>query len=42
MYRDRVLLLQVNSSVERELYKEQIINLKNEIIYLISKLDENK
>lgn len=27
---------------ERELYKEQIINLKNEIVYLRSKLDENK
>lgn len=25
---------------ERELYREQIINLKNEIIYLRSKLDE--
>lgn len=27
---------------ERELYKEQIINLKNEIVYLRRKLDENK
>ncbi|MFH7014705.1 helix-turn-helix domain-containing protein [Flavobacterium sp. FlaQc-47] len=28
--------------IERELYKEQIINLKNEIVYLRSKLDKNK
>lgn len=27
-------------NIERELYKEQIINLKNEISYLRSKLDE--
>ncbi|PIF33327.1 helix-turn-helix protein [Flavobacterium sp. 9] len=28
--------------IERELYKEQIANLKNEIAYLRSKLDKNK
>ncbi|RKR08841.1 DNA-binding XRE family transcriptional regulator [Flavobacterium sp. 90] len=29
-------------NLERELYKEQIANLKNEIAYLRSKLDKNK